>query len=1347
MADKCIKFSIYPQKYIDASNITIVNNSGTEQGVKSAALGSISFGQLCTTCGLSDKCPGHTGKFKIDYPIFKSGFKNSIQHILQLICPICCNIKNIEIIELLDEIEKNKSVILPIHRKKFEKLYKVTDKQSKKICCQSFCNNASTSIQYNEKISAFVFKTNEKNIISNEKLYEAILNLPNIIKQLIVDDDEELFSPENIFYTNNLMIPPNSCRPPNIYGDTVSEVFTTLLQDLVKSDSKNLQKNFNHVDNNPKKKTYTSEKQFTLEIPTNGSAKDSLLRGNICGKRVSGTGRAVIGPSSNIIIGTTIYPDDFLHTLRDSIYVNQVTKKFLTEELKKPQEYRRIKYRDLVKVSPLNKNPYKIISLNDSNNVCSLSYGDYLECEKSPGSFMVDGRQPSLHQTNIKANVIVKDNAKNPDKKSRTIKMHPNTAGSENADFDGDEKKIDTFQGPSSNIEMGLIMNTRNQMKHPLIGTTVFGFVQDQIIGTGLLLNEEVIPRKKVLLILGKHVNLLFESNYEKTKKFFSGKEIISLLFPKFYTLDGIVENGMIIIDKFETSHVTANSYKSIFNGYSQYYGTEATLNFMDMFKDIVNNYIRYYGLSVKMSDIIPDTKLLTEIKLFVQKNVNEIDNQINNIIKDVNDKKLSITSNNDLVDFKMSNIDLLYNKVLKFIKEEIFPKYYNDSSNQFKKCIESKYKVSEKDVISFLAYVGQQKNSDGIPEPNVNGKSLLFGRKNDLSLKATGFVSNCLVSGITYCEYATDIKYNSLPQIVQITSGTAIAGYIGRKMVKCNSELVVDHDRFIVSSKSVVINPNTNFLKISMRDTSKVLLHFPKKEMTWYDDAKKIFDEKILDYVLQKNGSRSVIIKEIDFYLNMNSEIMTYYYENEMKKIPLPDENEIKKRIDDFYEYINDRFYFGLNDISSVKYILYCYLNPSGCYFENKKVKNYISMPLVNSILNKIEKKLRFSLSPGTMIGYQIANTIQELITQQSLSSFHSSTKSGSNIDRGILETFHRLVDFSNKPENRKKDEDVVTLHSYDEKKLTVIKNYFEYISLRNICNNITIIKESVNTREVVYKITIDISMLLDRNIPITTIYKMFKTYCDSAFCVSEYFVYQSLDENTNELVVLLHTKLDFDNKVMSGTFDLVKNYFLLSLWDGVHKGRKINTRLSINSSKTIILEEYKPIEKELFELKFFVSSLNDFELVNTKELDFFDLPPWLSYDNGGMQFMKNNIVGKLNLLVNNVLYTTAIRQFSDFRFGLNKPLSIKVLYEKNEIIKSMNHGAGNNFVHQVSFGHKTDKCKDMYSSLLVGQRPTIGTNYFNFLVDPNKFDKLKNIDENENYGVDNEEGIISLF
>lgn len=78
MSDKYIQFSIYPQESVDSSNIEIETGVGIEQSVKSLALGSISFGQPCTTCNLTDKCPGHTGKFKIQYPLFKSSDRKSV---------------------------------------------------------------------------------------------------------------------------------------------------------------------------------------------------------------------------------------------------------------------------------------------------------------------------------------------------------------------------------------------------------------------------------------------------------------------------------------------------------------------------------------------------------------------------------------------------------------------------------------------------------------------------------------------------------------------------------------------------------------------------------------------------------------------------------------------------------------------------------------------------------------------------------------------------------------------------------------------------------------------------------------------------------------------------------------------------------------------------------------------------------------------------------------------------------------------------------------------------------------------------------------------------------------------
>jgi len=790
---------------------------------------------------------------------------------------------------------------------------------------------------------------------------------------------------------------------------------------------------------------------------------------------------------------------------------------------------------------------------------------------------------------------------------------------------------------------------------------------------------------------------------------------------------------------------VSSNSYNSIFNGLSQYYGSEYTLEIIDMFKKIIQNYLKYFGLSVKLSDIIPDPFILTEVKLFTQKNIKKINDQINKIINDVNNKELSIFSNDEIIDFKMKNINLLLKKTQRFIIDEIFPKYYNNENNQFKKCYDMKYKLNDKDLVTLFGFVGQQTGNKGMPTPNINGKSLLFGRSNDISLEATGFISNSLLSGLTYNQYVSVIKHESLPQIVDVTSGTAQAGYIGKKIVKSASELVVNYDRFLVSNKHI-INFNTNFLKISLEDSARVKICLPNKNMTWFDEINDLFKNSIKDYIVQKTGPGTItILEEVDFFLNIYSEIMTYYYSNKNKKTSIIDIKKNKKDIEEFCQLISKKYFFELNDMSYILYVLYIYFDPSAYIYnkENENISLWLNSEILNIVLDKIIFKLKYSLSPGMMLGYEIANTIQERFTQQSLSSFHATTKAGSNVEKGSMEAFKQLIELS-----KRDKEDVTTVYSYNYKTLEKIKNNFEYISLNNICEDIVILEEEPETKTVLYRADINMSLPLVKKISLVTIYNMFKTYCERCFCIVDYFLHQQISDDNKILHMYIHTKLTNVFKNYHETFDLIKHYFKVSLWDGVHKGKQINTSLSIDPFEIKTLNDQNEIEKKtIYELKFFVESLNDFENIRTADLEYIDLPSWLSYSVGGIQYMKNNTIGKAYNIINDTYFTHAIKQFFDFRFALSTPLNMKSLYNKEEIIKMANHGASNNFIHNMSYQHKTDKCDDVYSSLLVSQKPHFGTNYFDFYINPNKFDQLKMKTKNMISEIDDDKEIINLF
>jgi DNA-directed RNA polymerase beta' subunit len=1343
MTEKYIEFSLFNQENIDSTPILIESKTGIDQSVKSLSLGSTSFIQICSTCSLTDLCPGHYGKFAIEKPIFKVIFKKEIEFLLKNICPKCGMIKNSQIISLLQEIYNNGNIITENHKKKFNNILienKQYNKQTKTKCKNDFCQSVTTSIQYNSKNNYFTYNTNIKEVCDMQNLYKYFAMLPSVLLKLM--NNNNIIEPKDVFYYKYLLIPSNYIRQPNIYKDISFDPFTTELNALIKVakksnfiDNKKVQVMFDSIDNNQGDNPYSgNKKKLNLSILTNGNNKDSYLRSNINGKRVIGTGRAVISPGNPLKIGEIEIPEYILNTLRENVFFNKITKKYILDSISSNKN----EFIDYIKVNLSKINIYSVVSLLNNYKILAPKYGDQFEKRVQRHQYMMFGRQPSIHPWNSQAGEIIKDSNEYPDKFERTINIPTAIAPSQNADYDGDEILIKKFNGATSNIELGLIMNSKKLLKHPVTGTTMYGLVQDQIVGFNMLLQEKSISYNKACLILGNYIYFL-----EEIKEVYTGRDIISYIFPKYYTYENTFQNGRIIVKHITSNMVSANSYTSIFNELSHVYGNDYVIAIIDIVKEIIQNYVKYYGLSILFTNLVPNIELLNEIKEFVSNIVGKANDKIKYLIEDLNNEKFHISSYNDVLEIKVKNINVINEKTQEFMKY-ILDKYYTQEDNLFVLCYNMGYKVSINDLINILCFVGQKTNKT-MPYPKLNGKTYLYDLQNNINLESSGFITNSYITGLTYSQYVVLVKEESLPQIVNVTSGTSQAGSAGKKILRIASELVLNYDKFVVSCKHI-INFNPNFLKISAGDIIKVNLVLPNKKLIWYKTIKEIFDTNIREF-LYKNKSKSIIIKkQVSFYINIKSEILMYYYKNintnpNTKLVVNHDKNFSK--INNFYKYINTKYYFNLNELSYVLYLFLIYFDPSEYVFElddvlkldkTNSISNYFTDELLNIVFDKILFKLNYSLSPGFMFGYYIGNTLQERFTQQTLSSFHATTKGGGSVQKGATEEFKQLLELS------KKDEDIVVCNSYDYNIINNIKSHLEHISLKIICNNIELVEE--NDKNYVYCCDISLSSLLQKGIDMVTLYKMVKTYCDKCFSIQEYYIYFKLSDKDLKLYINVVFNTNIKNVAINK--NILKSYFKVSLWDGIHKGKQMNTNLFIENMPVDVLNDKDEIEnKTMYSIKFFIETVYDMKNINTAQLDSIYITPWMSYNIGGIHYMKINTLGKVENIINDDNFIHCLKHFFDFRFGTNKPMNIKSLYNKEEIIKQANHG-NSNIISHAAFKNYIDHCTDIYSSLLVSQTPNIGTNYYNFYINPNLFDKYKYISETK---IIKDEKIISIL
>lgn len=260
-----------------------------------------------------------------------------------------------------------------------------------------------------------------------------------------------------------------------------------------------------------------------------------------------------------------------------------------------------------------------------------------------------------------------------------------------------------------------------------------------------------------------------------------------------------------------------------------------------------------------------------------------------------------------------------------------------------------------------------------------------------------------------------------------------------------------------------------------------------------------------------------------------------------------------------------------------------------------------------------------------------------------------------------------------------------------------------------------------------------------------------MIKKYCERCFSVQEYFTYINFpeDDDDNYIKIYIFARLKTYVKKNYVSFDILKYYFKVSLLDGIHKGKQINTNLEIEEIENLQFiedsENYETEIKKLYRLKFFIENSFDMQYIKTSRLENIYVQPWISNFIGGINYMKNNTIGKVNNLINDQTFTHCLKHFFDFRFAYTKPTNIKTLYNKSEIIKQANNG-NNNIIIKSAYNNQTDPCNDIYSSMFIGQKCKIGTNYYSYYLNPNKFNKFKII-EKEELLIDDDEKIFSII
>lgn len=538
----------------------------------------------CGVCNLrGGECYGHESFVDLALPVLNPGAKNLFKLFIRDYCFVC-NSYNTEV---------------------------------KKKCTK--CKEIKPKLTYT---NPYTFYSSKKfqDVIRVDVLYE---NLKKIPKQEVESFFKNSESTVDSFFITNLVLPSVTIRPnvffqERLYEDDLTRKLETILQvnqklkQMIKLDPFKQRAGLNQMYKLLQYHVFTYFNNKSPRIPTavykNGVALKSLLekiesksglfRGSLSGKRTDFAMRAVLSGDSTLNIDEVGIPKALAVLLTKPVVIDasniDAAKTWVNSA-----EYVKASYYEY----RTEEGSFLKLKITDANKqfiTNNLTIGSVIHRSLMTGDWVVFNRQPTLHRYGLMAHkLIVYDDSKN---EGNTIRIPPAICAPYNADFDGDEGNLMPPKSKEAEIDMALLMNVKANIIDTKKGNPLVGLTKQTLTAAcGLSLTKKRFK---------KHVVVdLFDRYYEDLdpkKQEYTGRDILSELFPKNFSYKQLRENGLEIKDgKFIKGVITKRNFSNtsaIMSQLTSYLGGDfwrALLKMLQVFR----SYYKYLKHSISYCD------------------------------------------------------------------------------------------------------------------------------------------------------------------------------------------------------------------------------------------------------------------------------------------------------------------------------------------------------------------------------------------------------------------------------------------------------------------------------------------------------------------------------------------------------------------------------------------------------------------------------------------------------------------------------------------------------------------------------------------------------------------------
>lgn len=736
----------------------------------------------CATCGKDSMgCQGHPGHTELAEPVFHAGFLNTVKNILSCICLRCSKLLVYKNEDELEEMLKNKS-----GKARFAEIRKLTQNVSycqrpnygcgvpiPKIKVEIKKYSATVQIIAETNLTALTTQEGKQIIEGKKKIREILTpeNCYDILKNISDTDcrimglDPTITRPEDLII-KIFPIPPTAIRPSVkaafLASTTIEDSLTHKLSDIVKANNRIRKQKDKDIITGEESKygidtrhllqyhvaTYYDNDAISLpksEQKAGGRSTKSVserikgkggrIRGNLMGKRVDFSARTVITSDPNIGIDELGVPLKIAMNLT----FPEVVTPYNIGRLTKLVQNGRSKYPGanfVFRTTSIETGRKVKIDLRYRKKSIKLNYGDIVERQLVDGDHVLLNRQPSLHKLSMMAHrirVIM-----NPS--LATFRLNVSATPPYNADFDGDEMNVFVPQSIQTQVELGFIADVKKQIVTARTSKPIVGLVQDSVLGSYLLSQDEITWREAMNLSM-------FATNPDHSQitkgkgKKYTGRQLISHIIPDQINIKNknmnITTGDLVdgVLDKRMLKKIIAYSWDK--------HGSQKTKDFIDDTQRLIVNWLLMRGFTVGVGDIVLDpdvkediTKLIEEKKLEVDHLITEIEN--NPEIMDAEVFEQSI----------QSDLSVMKGTISKIVMEAL------DKSNNFRIMVESGSKGKPINAGQSAGALGQDIFTFKRIPKRINNRTLPHFFQNDDSALARGFIEHSYYEGLTPQEF-----------------------------------------------------------------------------------------------------------------------------------------------------------------------------------------------------------------------------------------------------------------------------------------------------------------------------------------------------------------------------------------------------------------------------------------------------------------------------------------------------------------------------------------------------------------------------------------------------------------